>query len=349
VIAELIDLIGDFTVTFDTISGTVTETQAVHDGETQTSTSQSGSFVFSRDNKSAKTATVSVESTTGAVILVSVSCPVPEEVTIIKATVNSADYAGQTIHNENGIDTGASFLSDLIQLLDGSGLILSDFRTIVGPKGSSIFPLDSEEVRIRSNKKQGDSFNFIPGTHKLRYFESNTLYGPSDIEFIIASSSVVATVQNGNINFADYEYGGSDYIYLIYDYRFPKGIDLCYSAIQPLDACCSCVVTTTTTTTTTTLPYSSFALYLRTDIGTGWDGSTEACAGTGSIFFLFGAPGYSSLSEFFNDGKRLFSNTSLTNQYNGQDKWFKTAQLPGQGRTIQIGPDGFINTIGSDC
>jgi hypothetical protein len=149
---------------------------------------------------------------------------------------------------------------------------------------------------------------------------------------------------------SDYPYTGLPFVYLIYDYRLPIAVDLCYSDYNPEEACCQCAaITTTSTTTTTTLSYSTFVLYLKTDEGTGWDQENDACQAFGSLFFLFGDPGYTTLQEFFADGKRFYSNTGLDNIYNGQNKWFKTSGQPNQGNTIQIGPDGFINTIGSNC
>lgn len=349
VVFELDEIVGDFTVTFDTISGSIDQINVNYNGVDTSRTTQSGTISLSKTN-SATAVTITVDSTSGANISVKTSCPEGQQVTIFKICVNSNTYKGKVIHNENLVAGRTIVSSDLVELQDGTGLVVSQFDSTTGFKGSSVYPINAESVRIRSNKKPGDTLDFLPGTHKLRYYESNTLYGESDINFLLDNSSVVATTQSGNINFADYAYANSNYIYLIYDYRLPIELDACYSNILPIDACCSCNVTTTTTsTTTTTLPYSTFALYLKTDVGTGWDGSSDACGGTGSIFFLFAQPGYSSLQDLFNDGKKLFSNTSLTNVYNGQEKWFKTAQLPGQGRTVQIGSDGFINQIGSNC
>lgn len=351
VVFELDEIVGNFSVNFSTVSGTITEITVNYNGVDTVRTTQSGTISLSKISAgSGDVVTITVESTVGANVSVKTTCPQGQQVTIFKICVNSNTYKGKVIHNENLVTGRTIVSSDLVELQDGSGLVVSQFDSTTGFKGSSVYPTNAQNVRIRSNKKFGDTLDFLPGTHKLRYYESNTLYNESDIEFLIDNSSVVSTTQSGGVNFADYAYGNSRYIYLIYDYRLPVELDACYSNVLPLDACCSCdVTTTTTTTTTTTLPYSTFALYLKTDVGTGWDDSLSACQGTGSIFFLFAHPGYSTLQDLFNDGKKIFSNTSLTNVYNGQGKWFKTAQLPSQGRTIQIGSDGFINQIGSNC
>lgn len=348
--AELLDLIGPFTVNYSTVSGTLNLVTVLYDEITTSLATASGTFSLNKITREDTEVSISVQSTAGAVIQIEATCPVPQTVTIIKVCVNSPTYKGQTIHNENLVVGQAIISSDLIELQGGSGLIISQFSETSGYKGTSVYPINLESVRIRSNKKPGDSLNFVQGAHKLRYYESATRYTEADIDFLIANSTSLPTTQAGTINFADRQYIGANFIYLIYDYRLPAEINPCYNNLSQVSACCACdAITTTTTTTTTTLPYSTFALYLKTDIGTGWPSPAEGCANYGSLFFLFGAPGYATLQEFFTDGKRFYSNTGLTNVYDGQNKWFKTSGQPAQGKTIQIGPDGFINTIGSDC
>lgn len=351
VIFELIDIIGDFQVEFNTVSGSIVDVTVDYDGVETVSSSQSGTIELTKDEIGETLVTISVESVEGATVVLKTTCPVGEEVTIFKICVNSGTYKGKTIHNENLVVGRTIVSSDLIELQDGTGLVISQFSSTTGFKGSSVFPVDTEDVRIRANKRPGDTLDFLPGTHKLRYYESDTLYDETDISFLIENSSSIATTNSGNINFADYEYSGLAYIYLIYDYRLPLEVDLCFSDEEPIDACCECGITTTSTTTTTTLPYSTFALYLKTDVGTGWpsDQQAVACSSPGSIFFLFGHPGYSSIYDYYLDGGALFSNTALTNVYNGQNNWFKTSGQPFQGRTVQIGPDGFMNQFGPDC
>jgi hypothetical protein len=349
----LIDISGDFSVSYRTVSGEITSIDIDYNGSIQSSPAASGIFNFTKDTRGAINVSIDISSALGAAVEVSLTCPTPQDVTIVKVCINSNDYSGQNIHNENMVVGDTFVLSDLVELQSGTGIIVSQYRVISGNKGDSYFPADGDSVRIISNKRIGDDFVFSLSDHKLRYYEANALYAnnPADINFILGNSSFVIPTQAGNSNYSDYTYTGGQYVYLIYDYRKSNPLELCYSVDTSIDACCVCQVTTTTTTTTTTLPYSTFALYLKTDEGTGWpsDDQAAACSGTGSIFYLFGAPGYTDLQSFFNDGKKLFSNTALTIPYNGQSKWFKTSGQPNQGRTINIGPDGFINTIGPNC
>ena len=347
----LIDISGDFSVSYRVVSGVITSFDITYDAVSDSSSASSGIFNLTKDTRGETNVSINISSIVGAVVEVSLTCPTPEDVTIVKVCINSNDYSGQTIHNENMVVGDTFVLSDLVELQEGQGVIVSQYRVIQGNKGDSYFPADGDSVRVISNKRVGDDFVFSLSDHKLRYYETNTLYAnnTADINFILDNSSFVLPTVSGNQNYSDYTYTGGQYVYLIYDYRKSTSIDLCYSADTSIDACCVCQITTTSTTTTTTLPYSTFALYLNTSEGTGWVDQRDACSGTGSIFYLFAAPGYNSLQELAGDGKKLFSNTSLTTPYNGQSNWFKTSQLPASGRTIQIGEDGFIQQLGPNC
>jgi hypothetical protein len=50
----------------------------------------------------------------------------------------------------------------------------------------------------------------------------------------------------------------------------------------------------------------------------------------------------------FNNGKALYTNSALTTLLQGNDKFYKDVSAPNSGNTIQIGNDGFIDSIG-DC
>lgn len=107
----------------------------------------------------------------------------------------------------------------------------------------------------------------------------------------------------------------------------------------------------TTTTTTTTVAPCSLTLYFNTSAipsPGGWDTQTEACEGTGTMLTVYttGPTCPTTFNEVFNDGKALYTNSSLTTLLDGNDKWFKDTSSPNSGQAIQIGSDGFINQIG---
>jgi hypothetical protein len=111
---------------------------------------------------------------------------------------------------------------------------------------------------------------------------------------------------------------------------------------------------TTTTTTTTTQAPCSLTLYFDVSVSPGpdgWDSSTEACEGTGTpltIYTVYDETCPTTFQEIFNDGKSIYTDSSLTTLLAGGDKWFKDTSSPNSGNAIQIGNDGFISQI-STC
>jgi hypothetical protein len=108
---------------------------------------------------------------------------------------------------------------------------------------------------------------------------------------------------------------------------------------------------TTTTTTTTTQAPCSLTLYFDVSVSpgpAGWDSSTGACQGTGTpltIYTQYSPTCPTTFQEIFNDGKAIYTNSSLTTLLAGANKWFKDTSSQNSGRVIQIGNDGFISQI----
>ncbi len=109
-----------------------------------------------------------------------------------------------------------------------------------------------------------------------------------------------------------------------------------------------------TTTTSTTQAPCSLVIYFDSSASPspgGWDTQAGACAGTGTpltVYFSNTGGCETTFSGVFNNGKALYTNSSLTTLLQGNDKFFKDVSAPNSGNTIQIGNDGFIDSIG-DC
>lgn len=132
-------------------------------------------------------------------------------------------------------------------------------------------------------------------------------------------------------------------------------VDLNYPTTTTTTTTASPTTTTTTTaaptTTTTTAGPCSLTLYFNTSAipsPGGWDTQTEACEGTGTMLTVYttGPTCPTTFNEVFNDGKALYTDSSLTTLLDGGDKWFKDTSSPNSGQAIQVGNDGFINQIG---
>ena len=124
---------------------------------------------------------------------------------------------------------------------------------------------------------------------------------------------------------------------------------------QPGDTTTTSTTTTAApTTTTTTQAPCSLTIYFDSSASpspSGWDTQVGACAGTGTpltVYFSNTGGCETTFSGVFNNGKALYTNSSLTTLLQGNDKFFKDVSAPNSGNTIQIGNDGFIDSIG-DC
>ena len=100
---------------------------------------------------------------------------------------------------------------------------------------------------------------------------------------------------------------------------------------------------TRTPTVTPTPVYSCFTIFFRTDTGTGWDSSTEACYSVGSSRTVCVLGSYATLNDAYSDGKALYTNNTFTTLFTSNDKWFQD----GTGSVFQLGNDGFIDVYTS--
>ena len=221
-----------------------------YDGDTVTSglVTTSGTLQFNKDKNNVDTATVTIVASDPLELTVFPNCPVPQTLTIVKVTLTSVVDSGQSIHNQYRYTAGA-FVSPLqsnavIFAFDDSSPVVSQYDTISGPQGFGGIPINGSTLQIISNKINPDTFNFVLEQDKFRYVRSNTLYPNTSvgISSLLAASTVVSPI-TGSAGV----YSGSfvvpntgNYLYLIWDYRNSLPIELCYSDVSALDACCEC-------------------------------------------------------------------------------------------------------------
>jgi hypothetical protein len=102
---------------------------------------------------------------------------------------------------------------------------------------------------------------------------------------------------------------------------------------------------TATPTVTPTPVYSCFTIYFKTDTGTGWDSSSEACYSVGSPRTVCVLGTYATLNAAYLDGKALYTNNTFTTLFTSDNKWFQDGTT---GNVFQLGNDGFIQAY-SNC
>ena len=236
---------GDFTVTID------------YDGVSYTTPLQTGSgnYAFFKGNISVEIATITITAyNTPLVISILTECPFQEELTIVQIVLNNNSEAGLSTTTEFNYTYGtyiSPLQSNSLVFLGGvTNPIVTRYNLSTGFVGAGIFPPEGANMRIINNQIFPDTYVFNPDDDNFRYLRSNTLYGgsPSEINALL-SVAIEATplVQDLTAWYADFTVPDNslgNILYLIWDYRKPTAIDLCYSdaeAMNPLsDSCCLC-------------------------------------------------------------------------------------------------------------
>jgi hypothetical protein len=246
-IIDLGEYTGESTVTLIVDGITVGETinvSFVYDGVTYSTGNTSTSDTFSFDKDSKNTGVLSVSQSGGvASYRIIVGCPNVTDITVISVTVNDKSFEGKTITDEYSVGTSTS--GKIVSMLGGTTTpIVSNYSSVNGPEGFGAIPIDGDTVVIRSVKGTSGTMQFDPTTHKLRYLISNTLYTSANVLSLLNASTVATPVLNPStgVYTASFTYNsGSDYLYIIHDYRNIYSTDLCYSSVSAEEACCECV------------------------------------------------------------------------------------------------------------
>ena len=224
------------------VGGTI-NASFVYDGVTYSSGNISSNdvFTFSKTSKNSGVLSV-VQSASPASYRINVGCPAVDELTVILVTVNDKSYVGKVITDEYSV--GSSVYGNLISMLGGTATpIVSNYESIVGPEGFGAIPSDGDTVTITSRKGSSGTMDFDTATHKLRYLITDTLYTQANALSLLNASVVASPVLNPStgVYSASFTYNtGSDYLYIIHDYRNIYSEDLCYSNASAFDACCDC-------------------------------------------------------------------------------------------------------------
>ena len=215
-------------------------------------TSVSGTLTVDKDSVAANTLNLSITSQGSTHLEITVNCPDAQQITIIQVCYSIDDDAGLFIHNEYSWQDGlytSPIHSEQVELVSGtSNPLISQYTQIVGPQGSGFIPADGATISIVTNKiGSTDDYVFDPSIDELRYLRSNTLYvnTPAQMQTLFnASNNATPLVSSngGNTYTAEFTMPSStdEYLYLIYNYRRPTELELCYDASSNFDACCGC-------------------------------------------------------------------------------------------------------------
>lgn len=230
------------------------EMESTYDGSsTQTVLSEGvNTVIVNKDKVLVEKIDLSFTGSVVADVSLSLSCPDADTIEIIQVCVSDNVDGGKFIHNQYRWVDGA-FISPLhqeqIQLDNSTSYpIISQYSSVLGPQGAGVIPADGAVVSIISNKiKPTDTFVFSNPPNNFKYLRSATLYAntPASVQNLInaATTGVVDASGAPSVYLSEFTMPSGntgDYLYLIYDYRTPVLLSLCYSTTSPLDSCCGC-------------------------------------------------------------------------------------------------------------
>jgi len=249
---EMGSLVGDVTIDF-TVVGPVDEytATAIYGDVTRNFTgSSSHTFNINKDEINVTQIQVTITSTGTTNLDLSVSCPDSDSITLVNTCLTSPNEGGLLIHNQFRFVDGtftSPLTSDLVQFEEtGLNPIVSFYNSVTGQQGNSLIPTNGSTVTLTFNKFEDDTAIFDEDLNKFRFLRSSTNYPntPVAVNSMINASTAMTTVVTGapdvyTASFTMPTGNDNDYLYLIYDYRKPNPIRLCFGADTD-DACCGC-------------------------------------------------------------------------------------------------------------
>jgi len=251
------EYIGDASVTYNVVSNTGTLTiQTTYNSVVQqdvivTSTPGTGTAI-NKNLVNVQTADIQLSMPGGeAVVELTIGCPNADQVTIIQVCISDDSDKNKTIHNQYRWTSGtfvSPLKSQLVTLASGTASpLVSQYTSVTGLEGGGVIPADGASVDIISRKFQTDSFDYDTALNNFAFLRTNTLYNntPADIASLLAAATVLSPPPISGATGEYYETftmpsGTDQYLYLIYDYRKPTAVTLCYSNVSSADACCGC-------------------------------------------------------------------------------------------------------------
>jgi len=248
---KLSDVSIDWTVVSvqDTFSVSVT-----YDGTTvsQNNVSTSGSIVINKNKVNVTNVSVKITSSnTGeADLILNVPCPNPVEITVIETCATTPAEAGLTTNNRNRYILGGTisqYQTTAIQFASGSAQpIVTSYNSTSGTVGEGPIPSIGSTVTMQFKNFSSDTAVW-KNNYKFKYLVSSTLYPntPETVNTLLGLATPLTTDTSGSPDefsgtFTMPSINANEYLYLVYDYREPTLIDLCYDATDSFDACCGC-------------------------------------------------------------------------------------------------------------
>lgn len=253
--------VGDVNVTWNVVSIDLSanfEVDVTYNGTTYNSGIQtsSGSLTFTKNLPNVNECSVSIIANGNVAFDFNLSCPVVDNLTVIKIVLTNDNDSGQITLIQGRYEVG-SYVSPL----DGSWVVfasgssnplVSSYQSTYGAAGTGYIPIAGSTYTMINNKIYPSfvNFNFDVLTDKFKYLRTNVLYGNNsvDLNTLIPLLQVAGPItQSGNIHQAQFTVdptSAGQYLYLVWDYRAAEPVQLCYTAnpAELYDICCDCSI-----------------------------------------------------------------------------------------------------------
>jgi len=244
----------DFKVNLGNSVGDVTVNLSLFEGEIDVTMEYDGREVYGNVLDEAGDYTITFEKTSVLPIDVSITInstdssysintncvEVVDNITVYRVVYNNPGNEDDTIHNKYKWTLGdynSPFSTDFITM-QADGVSLYESQT--GGLSEGMIPANGSDITIISEKMSGDTFTFNPALNTFKYLTSNTLYTPSELLPLLTTITPITGTYQAVISNATL--AGSDYLYLVWDYRSMSEITLCYHENNPYKLCCNCDV-----------------------------------------------------------------------------------------------------------
>jgi len=168
------------------------------------------------------------------------SCPVTEEIEVIKIVLNSPADEGELIHDSYNWTLGtysSAYNTDFISF-DADGVSL--YQSNSGPASSGTLPAFGSTVTMNSSKLAGDTYVFDQYSDSFKYLISDTLYTDIGVLSLLLNTTDTIVNPSTGVYSSSFTYTNPTfkrYLYLVWDYRKVSEILLCFDQTDPVIAC----------------------------------------------------------------------------------------------------------------
>ena len=234
------NLIGDISIDYDFSIGGA-NISVVYNGVNvlNTNVSNSGSVSFTKSQTNPIIAQVTVTPILTATYEMTFGCPQGEQLTVTQILVNFEGDVGLTTTTRYKWELAgdSSPYNTNTVVFENDGISLFESQTNQESFGS--IPTEGATVVMQSIQGSGQTFVFDPTRDKFKYLVSNVQYTEATINTLLPLLNTAITLDK-QASFTYNNPSNDNYLYLVWDFRSPTSIELCYDQTNPIDACCDC-------------------------------------------------------------------------------------------------------------